>query len=53
MRVELEQIKQRQVQRKQEGKPSKITNDMIYEMLSDVLENQARIENMLRKLTSQ
>lgn len=51
-RLELEQIKQRQKQRKQEGKPAKVANDILYEMLSDVLENQARFENMLKKLTS-
>jgi len=47
-RLELDEIKKRQKQRKQ-NKPSKITNDMIYEILSDVLENQARIMNFLER----
>lgn len=48
MRIELEQIKQRQRQRKQQ-EPEKVTNKMLYEMLSDVLENQARIMNYLER----
>ncbi|MCL5290301.1 MAG: hypothetical protein M1489_04610 [Firmicutes bacterium] len=46
---ELKEIKTRQKARKKEGKPAKITNDMLYEMLSDVLENQARIMNYLER----
>ena len=49
MRLELEEIKTRQKQRKSNNK-SKPTNNDIYEMLIDVLENQARIENMLKLL---
>jgi hypothetical protein len=48
MRVELDAIKARQKERKAK-KPEKITNDLLYEMLSDVLENQARIMNFLEK----
>ena len=50
MRVELEEIKTRQKQRKQNDEFIKPTNNDIYEMLIDVLENQARIENMLKLL---
>lgn len=47
---ELRQIKARQKARKQAGKPAKVTNEMLYEMQLDILENQARQENMLRAL---
>jgi len=50
MRVELEEIKTRQKQRKQNDEFIKPTNKDIYNMLLDVLENQARIENMLKLL---
>lgn len=50
MRVELDEIKTRQKARKQSGKPAKVTNEMLYEMQSDILENQARLENLLREL---
>lgn len=50
MRVELEQIKQRQKDRKAKGLPKNIANEYLAQMLSDVLENQARIENMLNEL---
>lgn len=53
MRVELDEIKNRQKVRKQAGKPVKVSNETIYEMLSDILENQARQENMLRELLKQ
>jgi len=49
MRLELNQIKLRQKERKLND-TIKPTNKDIYEMLIDVLENQARIENMLNKL---
>jgi len=49
-RIELEAIKERQRQRKAHGKPQKVTNEMIYEMLMDILENQARHEDWLKKL---
>lgn len=45
---ELRQIKARQRARKQAGKPAKVSNETLYEMLSDILENQARIENILK-----
>ena len=48
MRIELDQIKKRQKERKTK-KPEKITNELLYEMLSDVLENQARIMNYLER----
>ena len=47
-RLELEQIKQRQRERKQ-NKPVKTTNEQLFDMLSDVLENQARIINFLER----
>ena len=49
MQEELRIIKQRQQQRKEQGIPAKATNEMLYEMLSDVLENQARIMNYLER----
>lgn len=49
---ELRQIKSRQKARKQAGKPTKVTLEMIYEQNSDILENQARIENKLNELLS-
>lgn len=49
-RLELEAIKQRQRKRKAAGKPSKVTNEILYEMLMDVLENQARHEDWLKEL---
>jgi hypothetical protein len=49
-RLELEAIKERQRQRKANGKPSKVTNEILYEMLIDVLENQARHEDWIREL---
>ncbi|HOV79350.1 MAG TPA: hypothetical protein PK728_04530 [Bacillota bacterium] len=49
MREELKQIKQRQLQRKEHDTPAKVTNEMLYEMLFDVLENQARIMNYLER----
>lgn len=45
------EIKARQRDRKTKGKPGKVSNEMLYEMLSDILENQARIENMLNKIS--
>ncbi len=39
---------QRQKERKTK-KPEKITIELLYEMLSDVLENQARIMNYLER----
>lgn len=47
---ELRQIKARQKARQKIGKPQKVSLDDVYQMLSDVLENQARQENMLREL---
>lgn len=49
-RIELEAIKECQRQRKARGKPQKVTNEMLYEMLMDILENQARHENWLKEL---
>lgn len=42
-------IKQRQRLRKEQGTPMKVTNEMLYEMLSDILENQARLMNYLER----
>jgi len=52
MREELDEIKARQKARKQAGIPPKVTMEMLYEMQLDILENQARQENMLRALLS-
>lgn len=43
-------IKVRQRSRKETGKPQKVTGDILYQMLYDILENQANAENMLKKL---
>jgi hypothetical protein len=52
MRVELEEIKQRQLDRKNNLVDNKkITNQMLYHMLYDILENQARLENKLNELS--
>ena len=48
---ELKQIKQRQTERK-DNKPSKVGNEELWQMGSDILENQARIENKLNELLS-
>lgn len=50
MRVELDEIKARQKARKQAGTPAKVTIEMLYEMQMDILENQARQENMLKEM---
>jgi len=47
MREELKEIKQHQLQRKEQGTLTNVTNEILYEMLSDILENQARIMNYL------
>lgn len=47
--TELKDIKKRQLERKTEGKPAEITNEVLYDMLFDVLENLARVENALNK----
>lgn len=47
---ELRQIKARQRARKKAGTPEKVTLEMLYEQNSDILENQARIENKLNEL---
>lgn len=49
-RVELDQIKQRQRARKADGMTQKVTNEALYQMGLDILENQARQENTLREL---
>jgi len=49
-RVELDEIKARQKARKQAGKPAKVTNEILYEIQMDIMENQARIENKLNEL---
>ena len=50
MRKELDEIKARQKQRKaQKGPQEEATNNVLYTMLSDILENQARIMNYLEK----
>lgn len=50
MRVELEQIKQRQRNRKTNGIPKDPSNEYLAQMLSDVLENLARVENQLNAI---
>lgn len=50
MRQELDVIKARQRARKEAGTPAKVTPEMLYEQNMDILENQARQENMLREL---
>jgi hypothetical protein len=50
---ELRQIKQRQKTRQGGGIPAKVTMEMIYQAQLDILENQARQENMLRKLLAE
>ena len=52
MRVELDEIKARQQQRKHAGIPGTVKKTNLYQMLSDILENQARIENKLNQLLS-
>jgi len=47
---ELRQIKFRQKARMEAGIPKNIDIKDIYQMNLDILENQARIENMLREL---
>lgn len=50
MRQELDAIKARQRARKAAGTPTKVTPEMLYEQNSDILENQAQQENMIREL---
>jgi hypothetical protein len=47
MQEELKEIKQRQLQRKEQSTLTNVTNEILYEMLKDILENQARIINYL------
>lgn len=49
---ELDAIKARQKARKEAGTPAKVTPEMLYEQNMDILENQARQENLLRELLS-
>jgi hypothetical protein len=49
-RVELDAIKARQVVRVKSGIPAQVKDEELYQMLFDVLENQARTENKLNKL---
>jgi hypothetical protein len=47
--IELREIKKRQLDRKQD--PSKkVTNEELYQMLFDILENQARQENRIKAI---
>lgn len=48
--AEIVEVKRRQRERRSTGRPKRITNEMLYDMLSDVLENQAYLENEIRKL---
>ncbi|MHB9004885.1 MAG: hypothetical protein ACYC6C_12655 [Coriobacteriia bacterium] len=50
MRQELEAIKARQKARKEAGTPTKVTLEMLYQAQVDILENQARQENMLKEI---
>lgn len=52
-RQELDAIKARQKARKEAGVPAQVTNKELYQMLSDILENQAKIENRLMKIMPQ
>lgn len=52
-RQDLAAIKARQKARKEAGVPAQVTNKELYQMLSDILENQAKIENMLTKIMPQ
>lgn len=45
-----EEIKSRQLARKQAGIPKNVTPEMIYQAQMDIIENQARQENLLREL---
>lgn len=49
-RIDHEDRIKKQEQRKAEGKPVKVTNEQLYDMLSEMLENQvyitAKLENM-------
>lgn len=49
-RIALDEIKARQRARKEAGTPKNLTTEMIYQAQLDILENQARQENMLREL---
>lgn len=49
-RLELDNIKARQKARKEAGTPKNVTLEMIYQAQIDILENQARQENMLWEL---
>ncbi|MBD2867730.1 hypothetical protein [Paenibacillus arenilitoris] len=49
VRLKAEEIKQRQDKRLEEGRPSVITNEVIYDMLIDILENQKILEAKLLK----
>jgi hypothetical protein len=48
--IELRTIKSRQKARMEAGIPKNVTPEMIYQAQMDILENQARQENLLREL---
>lgn len=50
VRLRVEEAKHRQRERALQGIPSNPSNAYIAAMLSDMLENQARIENMLKRI---
>lgn len=50
LRVNVEAVKTRQKERMKTGKPQNISLNNIYQMLFDVLENQAQLENKINQL---
>ena len=53
LNAELKDIKERQQARKAAGTPKNVTPEIIYYVLIDILENQARLENKLNELLKQ
>ncbi|WP_127529250.1 hypothetical protein [Paenibacillus kobensis] len=50
MRLQSQKLAERLHQLRQSGKPDTVTNDVLYEMLTDILENQWLLENRLLEL---
>ena len=50
-RVKSKEIKERHKKRKQNGKPEKVTNEMIYEILMDIMDKQEVLEMKLKNLS--
>lgn len=49
--IKSNEIKGRQKKRKENTKPEKVTNEMIYEMLMDIMDKQEILENKLKNLS--